>query len=47
MAFFVLDFILAVVGEKPRWVVLRSFAGVTVCTAVFLYMLYRRLKNRR
>lgn len=45
--FFVLNFILAVVRGKPRWVVVRSFAGVTVCTAAFLFMLYQRWKNRK
>lgn len=45
--FFILIFVLNVLGEKPHWVVVRSFAGVTVCTAAFLFMLYQRLKNRR
>ncbi len=44
--FFILIFVLDVLGGKPRWVVVRSFAGVTVCTAAFLFLLYQRLKNR-
>lgn len=45
--FFALIFILEVLVGKPHWVVVRNFAGVTVCTAVFLFMLYQRLKNRK
>lgn len=45
--FFALIFILEVLRERPRWVVVRSFAGVTVCTAAFLFLLYQRWKNRK
>ena len=46
-AFFILVFLLNVLGERPRRVVSRSFAGAAVCTVWFLYALYEHWKKRK